>query len=166
MFELSDYLVGIYKVKDCTNSVTIKNEVKTILPQSQRILTQPPTDPNKTLLVPTATTTQVNPGDEENAPPPRESELVPHNDSTFSPPIESTAHSQALAIHNHSNNATITFTDQTMDVSCNLSAKSIAAASADAERTTQSSATLNNQSSINETFFKKPLPPPPQKATK
>lgn len=26
MFELSDYLVGIYKVKDCTDSVTIKND--------------------------------------------------------------------------------------------------------------------------------------------
>ncbi|XP_055545678.1 structural maintenance of chromosomes protein 4 [Wyeomyia smithii] len=26
MFELSDYLVGIYKVTDCTNSVTIKND--------------------------------------------------------------------------------------------------------------------------------------------
>lgn len=25
MFELADYLVGIYKVHDCTNSVTIKN---------------------------------------------------------------------------------------------------------------------------------------------
>lgn len=26
MFELSDYLVGIYKVTDCTNSVTIQND--------------------------------------------------------------------------------------------------------------------------------------------
>lgn len=26
MFELSDYLVGIYKVTDCTNSVTMKND--------------------------------------------------------------------------------------------------------------------------------------------
>uniref|UniRef100_A0A182SCB0 Uncharacterized protein n=1 Tax=Anopheles maculatus TaxID=74869 RepID=A0A182SCB0_9DIPT len=26
MFELSDYLVGIYKVSDCTNSVTIEND--------------------------------------------------------------------------------------------------------------------------------------------
>lgn len=25
MFELADYLVGIYKVHDCTNSVTIQN---------------------------------------------------------------------------------------------------------------------------------------------
>jgi structural maintenance of chromosome 4 len=25
MFELSDFLVGIYKVNDCTNSVTIEN---------------------------------------------------------------------------------------------------------------------------------------------
>lgn len=25
MFELADYLVGIYKVQDCTNSVTIRN---------------------------------------------------------------------------------------------------------------------------------------------
>jgi structural maintenance of chromosome 4 len=25
MFELADYLVGIYKVEDCTNSVTIRN---------------------------------------------------------------------------------------------------------------------------------------------
>lgn len=29
MFELADYLVGIYKVQDCTNSVTIMNDDKT-----------------------------------------------------------------------------------------------------------------------------------------
>ena len=28
MFELADYLVGIYKVHDCTNSVTIQNTDK------------------------------------------------------------------------------------------------------------------------------------------
>ena len=28
MFELADYLVGIYKVQDCTHSVTVINEYK------------------------------------------------------------------------------------------------------------------------------------------
>lgn len=28
MFELADYLVGIYKVQDCTHSVTVMNEYK------------------------------------------------------------------------------------------------------------------------------------------
>lgn len=36
MFELADYLSGIYKVEDCTSSVTIKNIVPTqMLPSSQ-----------------------------------------------------------------------------------------------------------------------------------
>ena len=28
MFELADYLVGIYKVTDCTQSVTVRNDYK------------------------------------------------------------------------------------------------------------------------------------------
>lgn len=36
MFELADFLTGIYKVEDCTNSVTLENDVPAdMLPTSQ-----------------------------------------------------------------------------------------------------------------------------------
>jgi len=40
MFELGDRLVGIYKVQDCTNSITIKNFRN---PESDLVFTQPST---------------------------------------------------------------------------------------------------------------------------
>lgn len=60
MFELSDYLVGIYKVKDCTDSVCIQNEPpKMPLIESQQLQNQTQTQilhsqPAHIHVVPTA----------------------------------------------------------------------------------------------------------------
>ena len=53
MFELADFLTGIFKVNDCTSSLTIQNEVPTsMLPSSQQ--------PQSTQLQTTSNSIQAN----------------------------------------------------------------------------------------------------------
>uniref|UniRef100_A0A0A1XAR8 Structural maintenance of chromosomes protein n=1 Tax=Zeugodacus cucurbitae TaxID=28588 RepID=A0A0A1XAR8_ZEUCU len=141
MFELSDYIVGIYKVKDCTDSVTIKN-VPPPLPLTQ-IQTQSqslPIDKNSLFdklkeKVSESQDIALTPAEEnsENAPPlhNRDTLFVPNSqgrDTTFEPNCESTALSQVLQkdLGNDSRRKTVD---------------------------------SNVNSSINDSFFKKPLPP-------
>ncbi|XP_054744816.1 structural maintenance of chromosomes protein 4 [Anastrepha obliqua] len=150
MFELSDYIVGIYKVKDCTDSVTIKN-VPPPLPLSQmqtQLPTQTTSDTNSLFdqlkkKIPASQGIPLTPleEDSENAPPSQDREtlfmpLTQGRETTFAPPCESTALSQMVQgdLANETGRSTI------------------------------STVGAGTHSSINDTFFKKPLPPA-QKAT-
>lgn len=138
MFELSDYIVGIYKVKDCTDSVTIKN-VPPPLPVAQmQTQTQPqPIDKNylfdkfkkKVSYSQDMALTQTE-EDSENAPP-SQTLFIPDSEgrgTIFEPNCESTALSQMVQkdLVNDSGRATVG---------------------------------SNVNTSINDSFFKKPLPP-------
>lgn len=55
MFELSDYLIGIYKVKDCTETVCIRNSPPEIeLANPEAIQHQPDEDQSLSLATITA----------------------------------------------------------------------------------------------------------------
>uniref|UniRef100_A0A0K8WDU8 Structural maintenance of chromosomes protein n=1 Tax=Bactrocera latifrons TaxID=174628 RepID=A0A0K8WDU8_BACLA len=140
MFELSDYIVGIYKVKDCTDSVTIKN-VPPPLPLTQTQTQAPTQMSDKNSLFDklkekgsdsqVMALTQVE-EDSENAPPSQNRETLfdsnlQERDTTFEPNYESTALSQMLQkdLGNDSGRATV----------CSKAKSSI------------------------DSFFKKPLPP-------
>ncbi|ALC39462.1 glu, partial [Drosophila busckii] len=92
MFELSNYLVGIYKVADCTESITLRNKPPEQLPPSgctqqniNRTTTQEPTNNN----------THIEESEKDNELP-TQTQTV-HRDTTFAPPLESTALSQDIS---------------------------------------------------------------------
>lgn len=140
MFELSDYIVGIYKVKDCTDSVTIKNVPPPLPFQMQTQALTQMIDKNSLFdklkeIVSDSQEIALTPVEEdsENAPPLLNCETLfvanaQGRDTTFEPNCESTALSHMLQkdLGNDSGRDTV----------CSKA-----------------------KSSINDSFFKKPLPP-------
>lgn len=99
MFELSNYLVGIYKVDDCTDSITLVNHPPPPLPpssQTQRVgFTQSPdaTLVNGEITVRQQEETQVEPQQHMIA----EISRLCGRETTFAPNLESTVLSQVVA---------------------------------------------------------------------
>ncbi|KAH8392298.1 hypothetical protein KR215_005479, partial [Drosophila sulfurigaster] len=90
MFELSNYLVGIYKVDDCTDSVTLKNRPPKPLPPASQITQSQHEDTVRITINGGENQTQVR------------QELLTEisrlcgRETTFAPPLESTVFSQIL----------------------------------------------------------------------
>lgn len=103
MFELSNYLVGIYKVDDCTDSITLVNHPPPPLPlpsQPQRLdFTQSNGGGDNTLVM--QQETQGEPS--EPQPPPTQQRMSAEmsrlcgRETTFAPRLESTVLSQVVA---------------------------------------------------------------------
>lgn len=102
MFELSNYLVGIYKVEDCTDSLTLVNHPPPPLPpasQTQRVtFTQSPdaTVANGEITANRLQETQVDPQRMIT-----EISRLCSRDTTFAPNLESTVLSQVVAAATH-----------------------------------------------------------------
>lgn len=104
MFELSNYLVGIYKVDDCTDSITLVNHPPPPLPPPSQLQRLDFTDSNgggdHTLV--TLQQTQVEPS-EPQPPPPTQQRMSAEmsrlcgRETTFAPSLESTVLSQVVA---------------------------------------------------------------------
>lgn len=104
MFELSNYLVGIYKVDDCTDSITLVNHPPPPLPPPSQLQ---PTDFNQsngegdnTLVM--QQETQAEPSEPEPEPPTQqrmsaEVSRLCGRETTFAPNLESTVLSQVVA---------------------------------------------------------------------
>lgn len=91
MFELSNYLVGIYKVDDCTDSVTLVNHPPDALP--------PATQPHISLTQPADETMRPTINGESQPQPLRPTDnfrSVGGAEATFAPHLESTALSLAV----------------------------------------------------------------------
>ncbi|XP_023033917.2 structural maintenance of chromosomes protein 4 isoform X2 [Drosophila willistoni] len=100
MFELANHLVGIYKVDDCTDSVTVLNHPPQLPTQQPRVNTLDATASMET-------STEKQPEEEAQPPtqvtgrdttfaPSTESTQVAGRDTTFAPPTESTSKESTL----------------------------------------------------------------------
>lgn len=98
MFELSNYLVGIYKVDDCTDSITLVNHPPPPLPppsQPQRMdFTQSNGGGDNTLVM--QQETQAEPSETQQRMSAEMSRLC-GRETTFAPNLESTVFSQVVA---------------------------------------------------------------------
>ncbi|XP_034666662.1 structural maintenance of chromosomes protein 4 [Drosophila subobscura] len=108
MFELANHLVGIYKVNDCTQNITMLNKPPQLPEQPPRmactmgatIASNLNAEENTTCMentiIPRTSSNVENPLQEEQPQERQLSTVGPGRDTTFAPPIESTAMSQAI----------------------------------------------------------------------
>ncbi|KAH8269369.1 hypothetical protein KR018_008395, partial [Drosophila ironensis] len=101
MFELANHLVGIYKVSDCTESITVHNHPPQLPPQQPRI-TASQSMSDKTLL---SNDTLAPENDEKREPQSPENQRyleaetqVAGRETTFAPPLESTGINDTQAL--------------------------------------------------------------------
>ncbi|SPP82285.1 structural maintenance of chromosomes protein 4 [Drosophila guanche] len=108
MFELANHLVGIYKVNDCTQNITMLNKPPQLPEQPPRmactmgatIASNLNAEENTTCMentiIPRTNSNIENPLEEEQQQEKQLSTVGPGRDTTFAPPVESTAMSQAI----------------------------------------------------------------------
>ncbi|BFF94349.1 structural maintenance of chromosomes protein 4 [Drosophila madeirensis] len=108
MFELANHLVGIYKVNDCTQNITMLNKPPQLPEQPPRmactmgatIASNLNAEENTTCMentiIPRTNSNVEHPLQEEQQQEQQLSTVGPGRDTTFAPPVESTAMSQAI----------------------------------------------------------------------